>query len=105
MMDVSDGILMDLGRLAKASGVDIELNPELILPRRAGLSLKQVLTDGEDYELLFSVPASKKEGLEQSWPFPIPLTCIGRVLNLGNGIIFTHEEENLSKKYEMFSHF
>ena len=105
MMDVSDGILMDLGRLAKASGVDVELNPEQVLPRRSGLSLKEILTDGEDYELLFTVPASKKEALESSWPFSIPLTCIGRVLNCGNGIIFNSEKENLTEKYETFSHF
>jgi thiamine-monophosphate kinase len=67
MMDVSDGLGMDAGRLAVASGVGVELeNVEACLSgeilRRAesppprGVVLGAV-ADGEDYELLFVVEA------------------------------------------------
>jgi thiamine-monophosphate kinase len=105
MMDVSDGILMDLGRLAKASEVDVEIDPAVIPARRSGLTPQQILTDGEDYELLFTVPASKELELRKAWPFTIPLTCIGRVLKCGKGIIFNRKNENLADKFATFSHF
>ena len=56
MLDVSDGLLLDAERLARASGVDIVLDAALI-PLRAGAELPAALGDGEDYELLFTAPA------------------------------------------------
>jgi len=70
-MDLSDGLSLDLARLAKAShlGADISIPP--IWP---GATLAQALDGGEDYELLFTAPART--------PVPpafegIPLTRIG----------------------------
>lgn len=54
MMDVSDGLLKDSLRMAEASGLALELDPDAI-PRRDHASLEEALCDGEDYELIFSV--------------------------------------------------
>lgn len=56
-IDISDGFLADLGHLLEASrvGATVEIDR---LPGRA--PLPQKLTGGEDYELLFSAPASVK---------------------------------------------
>jgi thiamine-monophosphate kinase len=66
-IDISDGLLQDLGHLARASGVgavvrigDLPLDPELA--RLAALDprlLELALAGGEDYELLAAVPAGR----------------------------------------------
>lgn len=68
MMDVSDGVARDLPRIAKSSDVGYTLSYENV-PVRAGALLKGALTDGEDYELLFTVPANFQHQIENA-PFP-----------------------------------
>jgi thiamine-monophosphate kinase len=51
-MDLSDGISMDLPRLALASGLEAAIEPP---PRFPGATPEQALHGGEDYELLFTV--------------------------------------------------
>jgi thiamine-monophosphate kinase len=68
-IDVSDGLLQDLGHLAQASKVGFELkltslplHPDL-LQAASGLGLHAhalALTGGEDYELAFTVPAGRE---------------------------------------------
>lgn len=81
MMDLSDGVATDLPRLAAASGVGYMLRDDL-LPVRRGCTQEQALTDGEDYELLFTYPARKAAALETAWAKQFPklkLTQIGRL--------------------------
>ena len=105
MLDVSDGVLMDLGRIAKASSVDILLDVKQIPPRRTGLALKNILADGEDYELIFTVSSLRKDELLKHWPFKTEITCIGEVLKAGIGIIFDAEDQDLRRQVDVFSHF
>ena len=56
-IDVSDGISIDLHRLAKASGVSAVLET---LPLLKGATLEEALHGGEDYELLFTMPPRRK---------------------------------------------
>lgn len=76
MMDISDGLLMDLERMAEASQVSFALDIPSI-PLRPGAELPQALSDGEDYELLFtsSLPEDQLRRSDLA-----PITCIGRVL-------------------------
>jgi thiamine-monophosphate kinase len=53
MIDVSDGLAIDLDRLAEASGVGVALTR---VPIAEGASAEQALGGGEDYELVFSSP-------------------------------------------------
>ncbi len=52
-MDISDGLALDLHRLALASQVAAELDS---IPLLKGATVEQALHDGEDYELLYTVP-------------------------------------------------
>lgn len=54
-IDVSDGLLQDLGHICKASGVGADLDASTI-PVDAGASLDHALHGGDDYELLFTAP-------------------------------------------------
>ncbi len=62
MMDISDGLAGDLNHILKASGVGAHLN-DTDIPCHHGVSLKQALTDGEDYELLFTLSSTKAKAL------------------------------------------
>jgi thiamine-monophosphate kinase len=81
MMDISDGVGSDLPRLAAASGCGFDLNLDTI-PRTKGCTVEQALADGEDFELLFSVPSKDSLRLTAAWKkqFPrLPLTRIGEL--------------------------
>ena len=61
-MDLSDGLSIDLQRLALASCVSASLECEP--PRFRGASLEDALHGGEDYELLFTLPPRAKPPAE-----------------------------------------
>jgi len=53
MVDVSDGLLADLGHLADASGVGFRLDEVPVSP---GATIEEALGGGEDYELVVATP-------------------------------------------------
>jgi thiamine-monophosphate kinase len=73
-MDLSDGLSLDLHRLALASGVAAELSGPIPIFR--GATLEQALDGGEDYELLFTV--RPRTEVPRSFE-GLPLTRIGTV--------------------------
>lgn len=90
MMDLSDGVAKDLPRLAKASGLGFQLDREAI-PRTRGCTVDEALGDGEDFELLFTLPSRRwTSRAAAAWraAFPkLPLTVIGRLVEgTGDGL-------------------
>jgi len=82
-MDLSDGLATDLPRLMAASGAAAAVFPDE-LPRKRGATEEDAMREGEDYELLFTVPAAKAPRLARAWPGSFaPIRCIGRVLAAG----------------------
>ena len=82
MMDLSDGLAKDLPRLADASGTGFQINPAL-LPCHRGCTPAQAMGDGEDYELLFTLPQRRFDAVMDQWGAAFPrtgLTCIGKLL-------------------------
>lgn len=83
MMDLSDGLSMDLPRMCDASrvGAEIHLANLPLFPESLSWSCNPVemaLHGGEDFELLFSVPCSKAKSLEETYPSHFPkITRIG----------------------------
>ena len=70
-IDVSDGLLADLGHIAQASGVAAELRWEDIPRarairecRNAALAKECLLAGGDDYELVFTAPRPKRSRIE-----------------------------------------
>ena len=104
MMDVTDGLVRDLARMAKASGCSVVLNTNAV-ERRHGASLEEALSDGEDYELIFSVEAGSEAALLSEWPFETDLTCIGEFRDLEAGKVFDEKMNEISGKYQGFDHF
>lgn len=94
MLDISDGLLLDARRLARASQIDIRLDAGAV-PLRAGAKLPGALSDGEDYELLFTAPC----GLENNWRGGLaPLTRIGEVLPGIGRVLDTAGNEHESER-------
>jgi len=57
MIDISDGLIQDLRHILKASKTGAILYEEMIPLSTQAKGLKSALYDGEDFELLFTVPA------------------------------------------------
>jgi thiamine-monophosphate kinase len=82
MIDISDGLALDLSRLARASGVGACLSMDDI-PVAAGATMDDALGGGEDYELLATVPDAEvveAARIELKGSFGVTLTDIGRIV-------------------------
>ena len=84
MLDLSDGLGADLPRLARASRIGFTIHPDQI-PLSPRATPRLAFTQGEDYELLFSVPKKRLSALLLQWPFSTPLTPIGICLTPRQG--------------------
>jgi thiamine-monophosphate kinase len=74
-MDLSDGLSLDLHRLSLASGLSASLDREP--PTFRGASLEDALHGGEDYELLFTLPARARPPADCEG---VPLARIGTMV-------------------------
>jgi thiamine-monophosphate kinase len=86
-LDVSDGLIADLGHIAETSGVRIVVEAEAI-PRSAALvrfdpDIVRAATAGDDYEIAFTASSPV--------PADLPVTCIGRV-EPGQGVVLLDRE-------------
>ena len=107
MIDITDGLLIDLQRICEASSTSAVLNLEN-LPLRDCMcnDIKKALTDGEDYELLFAVEKGKSESLKKDWPFSTKLTMIGSFSDQSPVGVLSESGEDLIEKFGLgFDHF
>lgn len=81
-MDLSDGLARDLPRLLEGTGLGYRIDEERI-PKREGSSNDEAVGDGEDYELLMTIPPRALPEISDRWSdrFPgTPLHMIGEVV-------------------------
>lgn len=87
MMDLSDGVAKDLPRLAAASSCGFEITHRL--PATPWCPQADALSDGEDYELLLTVPEERWQAAAPAWKEAfryLPLSVIGRLTEPGKGM-------------------
>jgi thiamine-monophosphate kinase len=90
MTDISDGLLLDLGRICESSGVGAEVWLDC-LPLGIGATRSEraellALTGGEDYELLAAIPQRLLSHLEGAWHKELPPLARLGVLTAETGV-------------------
>jgi len=115
-IDVSDGLLGDLGHILKRSGVGAQIEtawvqgsaavtPDVLAlpwPRR----LDCVLAGGDDYELLFTAPVLHRERIHAlASDLDVPVTRIGRI-TAGSGLrVLDPQGQPINRRFASFDHF
>ncbi len=91
-MDLSDGLALDLHRLALASGVAARVDR---VPLARGATLERAVHGGEDYELLFTLPS-------RSAP-PRGTTVIGNIIEGRAGVVMFRGKPLPARGYDHFT--
>lgn len=90
-IDISDGLLADLGHICSASGVaaqvqlaDLPTSPQLKSAFDADMRATLQATGGDDYELCFTAPVARRDAIGQLAK-GVSLTRIGQI-RAGSGV-------------------
>jgi thiamine-monophosphate kinase len=112
-IDVSDGLLGDLGHVTKRSRVGAIIEWERV-PRSAALSRlppgrqrQYALAGGDDYELLFTAPEARRAAVEAvGAASSVPLCRIGRIVDAAGGVrVVEAEGAEVPTPWQGFDHF
>ncbi|MCX5804914.1 MAG: thiamine-phosphate kinase [Proteobacteria bacterium] len=107
MMDISDGLVIDLERMMKESGKSARINLECIpIPdvlKRKGLE-RLALGGGEDYELLFTFSPQKLQAIKNIIKKGFPISTIGEVAK-GKGVKILKDGKVIRPDIKGYEHF
>lgn len=79
LIDITDGLATDLGHLVRASRVAAVVEEPAVPVSASARRRADTWTDGEDFELLFTVPKARASALSRAWrrKFGRPVYRIG----------------------------
>jgi len=127
-IDVSDGLLGDLGHILKRSNVGAEINTDWLQAAgsfsgslnehtHAGISpwmaalpfnkrLEFALSGGDDYELCFTAPVNQRELVHAAaWESDTPVTRIGRITETSGLVVLDPQGQPITRRFASFDHF
>ena len=112
-IDISDGLISDLGHILKASDCGARINldalplsPVLVDNIEMQQALRWALTGGEDYELCFTVPEINRGALDMALGhLGVPYTCIGQIAPASEGITLMEQGKAVDFDLKGFDHF
>ncbi|WP_353133161.1 thiamine-phosphate kinase [Limnohabitans sp.] len=124
-IDVSDGLLGDLGHILKRSGVGAQIDTGWLqtagsfgdarLPAGITSTLAEVpwnkrlelaLSGGDDYELCFTAPVNQRELVHAAaWETNTPVTRIGRITQTQGLEVLDPQGQPIAKRFASFDHF
>jgi len=111
-IDISDGLLADLGHICQASNVGANVVLDAV-PLSDAMNKSQLFEDainfalngGDDYELLFTVSEDNKVGMETALSHAgVPIACIGQ-MNASQTISTTLNNKAIPINNSGFQHF
>lgn len=109
-IDVSDGLLADLGHVAQASGVRIAVEAQSI-PRSDALralwgdttgAIVRAATCGDDYQIAFTAPLAKEAALAGAG---VRVTRIGTVARGSGAVLLDAQGREIAVPRKGFAHF
>lgn len=107
MMDISDGLIIDLSRMMDESGKQALIHWEKVpMPRalrREGLE-RLALAGGEDYQLLFTFPRKKLAAVSEITRKGFEITVIGEVVS-GEGVRLLRDGSEVEVPMQGYDHF
>jgi thiamine-monophosphate kinase len=124
-IDVSDGLLGDLGHILKRSGVGAQIDTTWLQAAgsfgearlAAGITtvmadlpwnkrLEFALSGGDDYELCFTAPVNQRELVHAAaWESNTPVTRIGRITQEQGLVVLDPQGQPIAKRFASFDHF
>ncbi|MFA9287157.1 thiamine-phosphate kinase [Comamonas sp. SY3] len=119
-LDLSDGLVGDLGHILQASGVGAQLQADQVLARMAAiagvqgsalklpadLQLQCCLAGGDDYELCFTAAADRRDAVEQaSLAAQTPVQRIGRITAEPGLRVCDAQGQAMAQRWASFDHF
>ncbi|MEW6026778.1 MAG: thiamine-phosphate kinase [Planctomycetota bacterium] len=110
MIDISDGLLQDLNHILEKSKVGAVLD-EISIPiswdayKLKGSALRHALTDGEDFELLFTAPFEEAIKIRKDKTIKTPISVIGLITKEKGISILSRQGKIIKVKPEGYRHF
>ena len=116
LIDVSDGLLLDLGHLCEASRVGASISLHRVPLPKGFLELCKklgkdpyvlALSGGEDYELLFTALPGQSEKVRNAFrKLRTPVTCIGEIVSRREGVrVFGEKGRPIKIAKKGYQHF
>lgn len=107
-IDISDGLVQDLGHICAASGVGAVIDWNKIPLSKSALDIagatpEILLAGGDDYELMFTLPPDSDEA-RHILSRITPITCIGTIAE-GGGVKVMHGRDEIKLPRGGFKHF
>ena len=113
-MDVSDGLIGDIAKMLRASGVSGAIEIEKIPLSSGGqqaiamhpVLMADAMTGGDDYEVVFTLPRERWDAMQlAARASNIPITVIGEVKQGHAPLSVTHKGETFITRIGSYSHF
>jgi thiamine-monophosphate kinase len=124
-IDVSDGLLGDLGHILQRSQVGAQIDTTWLQQsntfgedaQAAGISpilaqlpwnkrIEFALAGGDDYELCFTAPVHQREMVHAAaWESNTPVTRIGRITEAQGLVVMDPEGQQITRRFASFDHF
>lgn len=106
-IDISDGLVADLGHILQKSGVGAQLDLDLLpaspaLTKLTSQKTSLALFSGDDYELCFTVPPGQSDWVQDK--FKGQCTCIGTII-ADQEMIFTKNNQRIELMGSGYEHF
>jgi thiamine-monophosphate kinase len=115
-IDISDGLVGDLGHILKRSKVGAVLTTDWVADSAAISSAMQTLplsrrldyalAGGDDYELLFTAAPDQADAVQEAAnDCGVPVTCIGRIMPTPGLQVMDAQGVAMSRRFASFDHF
>lgn len=106
MIDISDGLLQDLGHILEQSSVGAVIYENLVPLSKDAKNLSEALYMGEDFELLFTVPKKEAARMTHKILKKLKIRAIGEIVDRKSGLRLVDKNNKIKiPKLKGFSHF